>query len=303
MDYNDNTMELAKSYERTANEFFLGVKHLLRSTPATGVAAFCKWGKDELELNKKLEKCKAGVHAAFCDNIDTRTVLETLRELITNSNSYLANPQPGALNRQLLKNIASYITEIFSVLGMISKDESVGFPVSGSADGVDLETLVLPYLSAMADFRDNVRVSAREIKASDILKECDRLRDDVLPNLGVRLEDKEAAPTVIKLVDRDVLMKEREEKKAVEEKKRLEKEAKKKEAADKAAALEAQKRVPPTEMFKSETDKYSQFDDKGFPTLTKDGEEIPKAQVKKLQKLYQAQEKKYSEYLKSQNEQ
>ena len=303
LDYNDNTMELAKSYERTANEFFLGVKHILRSTPATGVAAFCKWGKDELELNKKLEKCKAGVHAAFCDNIDTRTVLETLRELITNSNSYLANPQPGALNRQLLKNVASYITEIFSVLGMISKDESVGFPVSGSADGVDLETLVLPYLSAMADFRDNVRVSAREIKASDILKECDRLRDDVLPNLGVRLEDKEAAQTVIKLVDRDVLMKEREEKKAVEEKKRLEKEAKKKEAADKAAALEAQKRIPPTEMFKSETDKYSQFDDKGFPTLTKDGEEIPKAQVKKLQKLYQAQEKKYSEYLKSQNEQ
>ena len=56
-------------------------------------------------------------------------------------------------------------------------------------------------------------------------------------------------------------------------------------------------------MFKAETDKYSQFDDKGFPTLTKDGEEIPKAQVKKIQKLYQAQEKKYNDYLKSQNEQ
>ena len=34
-----------------------------------------------------------------------------------------------------------------------------------------------------------------------------RLRDDVLPNLGVRLEDKENEATVIKLVDRDELMK------------------------------------------------------------------------------------------------
>ena len=51
-------------------------------------------------------------------------------------------------------------------------------------------------------YRDNVRKSAREIKATDILKECDHLRDDVLPNLGVRLEDKENEPTVIKLVDR-----------------------------------------------------------------------------------------------------
>ena len=32
---------------------------------------------------------KANVHAAFCDNIDTRTVLEALKELITQSNSYI----------------------------------------------------------------------------------------------------------------------------------------------------------------------------------------------------------------------
>ena len=41
---------------------------------------------------------------------------------------------------------------------------------------------------------------------------CDALRDHVLPPLGVRLEDKEGARTVVKLVDPKVLMKEREEK-------------------------------------------------------------------------------------------
>ena len=54
-------------------------------------------------------------------------------------------------------------------------------------------------------------------------------------------------------------------------------------------------------LFKAETDKYSAWDDAGFPTLTKDGQEIPKSQLKKLQKLYAAQEKKYTEWLKSQD--
>lgn len=48
----------------------------------------------------------------------------------------------------------------------------------------------MPYLNAMAGFRDNVRKEARLLKATNILSECDKLRDDVLPELGVRLEDK-----------------------------------------------------------------------------------------------------------------
>ena len=61
----------------------------------------------------------------------------------------------------------------------------------------------MPYLTALADFRDSVRKEAIPIKASNILKTCDSLRDDVLPDLGVRLEDKENEPTVIKLVDKN----------------------------------------------------------------------------------------------------
>lgn len=49
----------------------------------------------------------------------------------------------------------------------------------------------MPYLEVVADFRQSVRDSARTLKANDILSLCDQLRDDTLPNLGVRLEDKE----------------------------------------------------------------------------------------------------------------
>merc|ERR1719474_2239988 len=203
LDYSPNTMELAKSYEKTVNEFFLTVKHYMRSSPSNGVAAFTKWSNDELELNNKLEAAKTNVHKALCDNIDTRSVLECIKELVSQSNAYIEKKAANnSINKQLLRNIAAYITSIFKVFGLIAQDESIGFPAAGSSGEADLETLVMPYLNSMATFRDNVRKSARELKATEILKECDDLRDNVLPNLGVRLEDKENEPTVIKLVDK-----------------------------------------------------------------------------------------------------
>jgi cysteinyl-tRNA synthetase len=54
----------------------------------------------------------------------------------------------------------------------------------------------MPYLSVLADFRNNVRSHARELKASKILEECDKLRDDILPNVGVRLEDHDGKRTL-----------------------------------------------------------------------------------------------------------
>jgi cysteinyl-tRNA synthetase len=121
--------------------------------------------------------------------------------------------------------------------------------------------------------------------------------------VGYRLEDKENEATVIKLVDRAELMREREDKLAAEEKRRLQKEAKEALRAERAAqavAAAAQAKIPPAELFLAETDKYSKWDEKGMPTHTKEGEEVSKAQLKKLQKLYQAQEKRYKEYLQSQ---
>lgn len=55
----------------------------------------------------------------------------------------------------------------------------------------------MPYLSIMAEFRDNVRGLARSLKATDILGECDKLRDDTLPSVGVRLEDIEGILEVL----------------------------------------------------------------------------------------------------------
>jgi cysteinyl-tRNA synthetase len=121
----------------------------------------------------------------------------------------------------------------------------------------------MPYLISLSEFRNDVREQARTLKATEILKLCDQLRDEVLPNLGVRLEDREGGgPSAVKLVDRETLLREREAKKQLEADKAAEKERKRLEVAAAAAAKEAQKKINPLDMFKSETDKYSAFDDK-----------------------------------------
>ncbi|XP_017777957.1 PREDICTED: cysteine--tRNA ligase, cytoplasmic [Nicrophorus vespilloides] len=298
LDYSPNTMEIAMQYEKLFNEFFLNVKDITRTIgQGTNNETFAKWDKSELDLNEKFEKGKTDVHAALCDNIDTRTTLEAMRDIVSASNLYLRDRKPP--NALLLFDIARYITGLLEIFGAINNPGQIGFPMAGEASG-NAENIIMPYLSILSEFRGNVRAHARTLKATDILKECDELRDEILPNVGVRLEDREGEPSAVKLVDKETLLKEREAKKKLELEKQAEKEKKKQELAAANAAKEAQKKIPPTEMFKSETDKYSKFDENGLPTHDLEGKEISKGQMKKLQKLQQAQEKKYQEYLASQ---
>uniref|UniRef100_A0A8C2HGR9 Cysteine--tRNA ligase, cytoplasmic n=1 Tax=Cyprinus carpio TaxID=7962 RepID=A0A8C2HGR9_CYPCA len=287
LDYSNNTMESAIQYERFINEFFLNVKDVLRS-PTDITGQFEKWEAEEIELNKSFYEKKTSVHEALCDNIDTRSALEEMRALVGQSNTYMAARRSAKLppNRMLLQGIALYLTNMLKTFGALEGAEPIGFPVGGS--GQNLENTVMPYLSVLSDFREDVRRIAREKKVTELLRLCDELRDDTLPELGVRLEDRDGLPTSVKLVDKETLLKEREEKKKVIA-----------ESIYMAMAKLAKMKVKPSEMFRSETDKYSIFDEMGFPTHDAEGKELSKGLTKKLRKLYEAQEKLYNEYLQS----
>uniref|UniRef100_U5EX84 Cysteine--tRNA ligase, cytoplasmic n=1 Tax=Corethrella appendiculata TaxID=1370023 RepID=U5EX84_9DIPT len=302
LDYSDNTMEMAVQYEKCLNEFFLNVKDLTRHI-LTGLPKdqFNQWTSVEGELQQKLNLTKEAVHVTLCDNIDTRSALDAIRDLISHCNVYIRDHKT-ALNALLLRKIAIFITDLLHIFGAINGPRGgIGFPVGGSSgtNSGDLEQTVMPYLTVLSDFRNSIREQARSLKATEILKICDQLRDDTLPNLGVRLEDREGGGSAVKLVDRETLLREKEAKKNAEAEKAAEKERKKAEAAAAQAAKDAQKKINPVEMFKQETDKYSAFDDKGLPTHDNEGKEISKGQLKKLQKLQQQQEKRYNEYLES----
>ncbi|XP_058053941.1 cysteine--tRNA ligase, cytoplasmic [Anopheles bellator] len=306
LDYSDNTMEMAVQYERLLNEFFLNVKDLTRHV-LTGQPrdTFDPWTPVEAALERKFGETKAAVHEALCDNVDTRTALDAIRGLVSLSNVYIKEHR-GALNALLLRRIATYCTDLLHIFGAIEGPRGgIGFPISSGGAGNtatgDLEQIVMPYLSTLAEFRMAVREQARTLKATDILKLCDTLRDDLLPALGVRLEDRDdGTPSALKLVPAEQLLKEREAKRAEEMRRAEEKERKRAETAAAQAAKDAQRKINPTEMFLGETDKYSAFDSTtGLPTHDTEGKEVSKGQLKKLQKLQQAQEKRYQEYLAS----
>ncbi|CAJ0587015.1 unnamed protein product, partial [Mesorhabditis spiculigera] len=275
LDYSEETLKQALHYERVTNEFFLLVKDLMRKHwKADEAAGYAKYDKKELEVNEKFLKLREEVHAALCDSIDTRTALKSIRDMVDVGNAYITEKlnQNSVPNVLLLRQIALYITEIFKTFGMIPKSTEIGYPIESGDFGGSKEEVVMPYLDAMAKFREDVRTIAREHKVAGILKLCDELRDDVLPNLGVRLEDRNNQ-TTIKLVDREVLMKEREEQEKVEREKR-------------------EKRIPPEQLFR--TTEYSQWDEKGIPTHIANGEEVSKKLRKKLEKLWETQQKDFA---------
>lgn len=300
LDYSDNTMEMAVQYERFLNEFFLNVKDLTRHVVSGKPRdQFNLWTAVESDLQRKLNSMKEAVHEALCDNVDTRAALDAIRDLVSHSNVYIRDHK-NQLNALLLRRIASYITELLHIFGAIGGPRGgIGFPVGGNSGTTDLEETVMPYLTVLSEFRTAVREQARALKAVEILQLCDQIRDDILPNLGVRLEDREGNGSALKLVDREVLLREREAKRAEEARKAAEKERKKAEAAAAQAAKDAQRKVNPVDMFRSETDKYSAFDEAGLPTHDAEGKEVSKGQQKKLQKLQQQQQKRYQEYLDS----
>uniref|UniRef100_A0A665TR59 Cysteine--tRNA ligase, cytoplasmic n=1 Tax=Echeneis naucrates TaxID=173247 RepID=A0A665TR59_ECHNA len=287
LDYSSNTMESAVQYEKFMNEFFLNVKDILRA-PTDITGQFEKWETAEMELNNSYYDRKSAIHAALCDNIDTRTAMEEMRVLVNQSNCYIASRKSAKQtpNRLLIESIAVYLTSMLKV-GVMDSCYCIS----------QLESTVMPYLDVLSDFRESVRKIAREKKVMELLQLCDSVRDDTLPELGVRLEDHEGLPTVVKLVDKETLLKEREEKKALEEEKKKKKEEAAKKKQEQELAKLAKMKIPPCEMFRSETDKYSKFDEAGFPTHDVEGKELSKGQAKKLRKFYEAQEKLYNEYL------
>ncbi|XP_054163692.1 cysteine--tRNA ligase, cytoplasmic-like [Oppia nitens] len=294
LDYSDNTMNDAINFEKFANEFFLTVKDLIRTSDKSIV----KWTEKEISLNKKYHDLVNNIDFALCNNIDTQTACKHIKELITATNSYLQEC-PKSPNITLITNIAGYITSIFNVFGVGSKSHGLGF-ANESSESSDREAIVMPFLEIIANLRETFRIKAKELANKDLLTICDQLRDDVLPNVGVRLEDCEVGDgltkTRLKLVDKEILMKEREEKIKAQEFKDKEKERKLKEKLLAESKKEEESKLCPLVMFKTEIDKYSQFDDKGLPTHDNEGKELTKSALRKVSKLYSLQEKKHNLY-------
>ncbi|XP_048585509.1 cysteine--tRNA ligase, cytoplasmic-like isoform X2 [Nematostella vectensis] len=296
LDYSQNVIREAEQVEKLFNGFFLAVKDILRK-PEVKAPGSHNYHELEKDLQSKFHEKKDGVHQALCDSIDTPGALRHMQDLVKLSNIYISNKKQRneSANKQLLEGVAKYITQMLKIFGANEGVQLIGFGSAVQQSGGNQEEVALPYVQLLADFREDIRAIAREEKVPRILKACDDLRDNKLVDVGVLLEDQEGdQKAVIKFVDRETLLKERQQKLEEQAKKQRQKEEAKRKQEEEKAAKEAKARIPPWDMFKQEKDKYSAFDEQGIPTHDASGEPISGKQVKKLKKLYQQQEKLYN---------
>ncbi|RKO89692.1 hypothetical protein BDK51DRAFT_27354, partial [Blyttiomyces helicus] len=259
-------------------------------------------GEKEKALLATFTAKQSSIHAALCDNFNTKTAMKDIRELISSSTAYyneriLAKAVPSVA---VLSKVAKYVTKMMRTFGVFGDaNPEIGGGVGATVGGKSLDETLMPYLRAMSSFRDGVRDLAQS-KADhvEILKLCDKLRDEDLAELGVVLDDREGGKALVKLVDKEVLLKQREEKKQREAEKQREKEDRLRAIAQKRLEKLEKGRTPPSELFR--TEEYSAWDELGIPTTDKEGAELPKSRRKKLEKEHGAQKKLHEEFLAAQ---
>lgn len=280
----ETSMEEAIAKDRQFAEFFQQAKAFIRNYDIKKNPQ--KWDEHDKALNAKLREAKIKIHHHLCNNIDTPEVIGELGNLIVETNKYMKNNEVK-LKSPLIVSISQYLLKILKVLGIVQVDQ---FKYSSGAEE-DSETLVAPFVQAAVDFRDQVKQLAGKDKML-LIKECDKLRDESLASLGIRVEDTGmSTPSVWMKEDPETLLKSIADKKAEKERAKREKEERK-------ALEEKKKSTPPNEYYPTfEADNYSKFDENGVPTHDKSGKALSEAQVNGLKKKVKAIEKKYQKYM------
>ena len=311
MDYGDNTMTHAVDTEKKLSEFFHNIKAILR-TDMGSIQSPQKWDHLAIELQKQLYMIQTKVDEALKDDFNTPGVMNHLLDLVKLTNIYMetttSSTSTNTVCGLVLRNVATYVTKILQMFGVIEDDcTAIGFTVGGSDSGGNREQIVTPILDAVQSFRSTVREKARTNDMEGVLKACDTFRDEQLPPLGIRFEDKSDGKSIWKLDDPAVLLLEQEQKRAEAQAKAEEKAAK----AAEAAAKEALNSLSPAEYMKQLTIEetlddgttivtkpmYTQFNEEGLPTHDSNDEPLNKNQTKKVQKIFQVQQQKYEKFL------
>jgi len=249
LDWSESALEAAVAEVKRFDTFFQNMKTHFRK-PEEALRASQRWDSYETDLFRAHQQAAAAVHAALCDNFDTPRAIAALRELIGHTNKYTAaraaDAADSSLRVPLLLDVAGYISGTLRTFGL-GAPTPIGIDRDDAA--ASFEERVTPIVETFSRFRDAVRSQAIAGKAKEYLELCDKVRDEMLPEVGIQLEDKKDG-SVFKIRDREELLKEMADARAQEEEKQAAKQRLKEEqerqkaekARKKQEQLEAQRR-------------------------------------------------------------
>lgn len=307
IDFKDTFIKEVKAYEATVSKFFTVVRALKADYEYQVGRTFVtkRVGDAEKRLYAHLRHAQAEVHRALCDSLNTPQALRSIQELIAKANAYIQN---GDVRIEPLVAIGGWITKILAVFGFETAElgwtegsgsgsRSGGSGSSGSSGTA--EEVAMPFVKALSEFRDAVRLLAIGHDAAPILAASDRVRLQLI-EMGVLLDDRpNGLPALVKFLNPQeqaalVAQQREREQAALDRQRKKEQQAAANAERDRQRA--AKMKVSPLDMFK-ELLLYSEWDEQGLPVRDAKGEEVTKSMRKKLAKQQQQQHKLHEEYL------
>ena len=309
------------AWEERVNNFFLKVRDMQNRNAATNGSANGTTNGDKVNLDKSLQEAQQKFHDALCDSFDTPTAMRVISDLITASNSEKYVPLETSVD------IGRWITDMINIFGLDSepiRKDQIGWsgidipdrakpfiePLAKLRDRVRQQAIAgvihikelgrmedkdttfsanQPYANAKADFeRKVVELHDKGAPPKDYLAACDHLRDTVLWNLSIYLEDRENLPSLVRPLSASLRQERADRENAALEKNAAKEKAK--EAADAAERERMEKgRLSHLEMFR--TSEFSEWDAEGLPVRDAEGKEVAKSRGKKLRKEWERQRK------------
>lgn len=275
----------ATDVESIFKNFFRNSGVTMRNFRSELVELSQKPRRQDLDLGNTISQAREDVDASFRDDFNTPEVLKVLMKLISKVNIYMSEEKENVRHLTIKKSV-EFVHETLL---------SMGLDYSSKVDGNNGESLEGPLLDIIAEYRKQVRDLVRQKKFDEILELNDKVRDEQLFELGVKLEDVKGEAKWVKCGKAD-LLREREQKVRRDEKNRMKKEAKRK-------AELAKMKVCPNEIFRNDK-KYegATFGEDGIPVLSKEGKEYNKKNKKYFKKQRDKQQKLHQKYLDLQKE-
>lgn len=175
MDFTDDVLNEIKSIEKRIVDFYSNMEHMIR----VGEKTISKYSSNDNEYLEYIIKIKSEIETALLNNIDTRTVINIILNVIGRTYKYIENDY----NVTFISDIVKYLTTILDIFG-----------VTFLSNNVDNESD--KFIDIIVDFRDDVRtVIKNNIKdipktvTSDIFRVLDDVRDTKLKDNGIFIED------------------------------------------------------------------------------------------------------------------
>jgi cysteinyl-tRNA synthetase len=186
-----DTMKEVVAKEKYFNEFFLRVEQVIGERTMSGGTLIEHWNEKDTELGAFITQSQNGVHKALSDNFDTAAAMKWLSDLVTKANSYME--KNGEKKAFLLKKAATFITRILRVFGIVDGNQEFGFDnafsSASNASSASPDAIVQPYLTAIANFTNEVTALAKDPKVNGaaLNSATTALNEQVLPKLQAKL--------------------------------------------------------------------------------------------------------------------